>query len=205
MARQTRKKNLNKVLTVPQLRKAFESVDLETRKILAKHPVDDSSVSEFQKLWKSLFHKPLKAEAARSYLELQARINKKNNSKRHTRKSKKVQKGGVAPVDYMLRPGIDGTHGSFLPYVSSGLSFYNDINNIAMDSDCGKVDITPQIAADMGSNQVHFGGASLAEISGSRIIPATVPPSILQDAQDVMLGRHLGASPSVLDTKYQPR
>ena len=198
MVRQTRKKTtkkVSKVMTVPQLRKAFETLDMETRKILAKHPIDDSSVSEFSKVWKSIFHKPIKAEKARSYLELQ---------RKSRRKTRKAQKGGSAPVDYMLRPGIDGTHGSFLPYVSSGLGFYNNINNIAMDSDCGKVDITPQIASDMGSNE-FIGGASVAEITGSRLISSTVPPSVLQDAQDVMLGRPLGNSPSVLNTKYQPR
>ena len=41
-------------MTVPQLRKAFETLDMETRKILAKHPIDDSSVSEFSKVWKPL-------------------------------------------------------------------------------------------------------------------------------------------------------
>jgi len=200
MARQTRKKtnkNLAKPLTVPQLRKAFESIDIETRKILAKHPINELSISDFQKVWKSIFHKQIDIQSAKSYLELQSKIKKK------TKGTRKSQKGGSAPVDYMLRPGLDGTHGSFLPYVSSGLSFYNNINNIAMDSDCGKVDITPQIAADMGSNM--FGGASIAELSGSRIIQSSVPPSILQDVQDTMLGRPLGNSPSVLNTKYQSR
>ena len=172
---------------------------METRKILAKHPINDSSVSEFQKVWKSIFHKVIDAQAARSYLQLQSKTKKK------TKGTRKSQKGGSAPVDYMLRPGLDGTHGVFLPYVSSGLSFYNNINNIAMDSDCGKVDITPQIAADMGSNKFYSGGASLGELTGSRIIPASVPPSVLQDAQDTMLGRPLGNSPSVLNTKYQAR
>ena len=105
----------------------------------------------------------------------------------------------------MLRPGLDGTHGSYLPYVSSGLSFYNSINNIAMDSDCGKVDITPQISADMGSNKFVGGSSQQGMFGGQRMITSSVPPSLLQDVQDYSLSRPLGSSPSVLDTKYQPR
>lgn len=201
----TRKKKVqSKALTVPQLRKAFEKIDMETRKILAKHPIDDSSVSEFQKTWRSTFHKQIDSNAAKSYLELQAKV-KKHKGKKGTRKGKGKgeQKGGSAPVDYMLRPGIDGTHGSFLPYVSSGLSFYNSINNIAMDSDCGKVDVTPQISADMGSNEFHSSQHGM--FGGQRMIQSSVPPSLLQDVQDNLLSRPLGSSPNVLDTKYQAR
>ena len=48
MVGSTRKKSKNiqkeqvkksSVMTVPQLRKAFEKIDMETRKILAKHPI----------------------------------------------------------------------------------------------------------------------------------------------------------------------
>ena len=209
MVGSTRKKSKNiqkeqvkksSVMTVPQLRKAFEKIDMETRKILAKHPINESSISEFQKTWKVTFHKNINSETAKSYLELQTKV-KKQKGKKGTRK----QRGGSAPVDYMLRPGLDGTHGSYLPYVSSGLSFYNSINNIAMDSDCGKVDITPQISADMGSNKFVGGSSQQGMFGGQRMITSSVPPSLLQDVQDYSLSRPLGSSPSVLDTKYQPR
>jgi hypothetical protein len=48
----------------------------------------------------------------------------------------------------------------------------------------------------MGSNEVMSGGMG-------RLIGATVPPSVLQDAQDYYLGKALGDSPSILDTKYK--
>lgn len=192
----TRKKNNSKkvhVMTVPQLRKAFEQIDADTKKILSKHPINDESVKDFQKCWKQVFHKDIDGVTAKSYLDLQTKIVKKGGG-RKTRKSK--QSGGVSPVDYTLRPGIDGTHGNYLPYVSSGLSFYNNINQIAMDQDCGKIDITPQIDASMGSNEFMKGGSA-------RLIGATVPPSVLQDTQDYYLGKSLGDSSSVLNTKYK--
>ena len=177
------------VMTVPQLRRAFEQIDVETNKILRAHPINEDSVKEFQKAWKRVFHKSVDSTTAQSYLELQSKQSRSGGKLRKTRK----QKGGVAPVDYTLRPGIDGTHGNYLPYVSSGLSFYNNINQIAMDQDCGKIDITPKVDVSMGSNEFMKGGSG-------RIIPSTVPPTVLQDAQDYYYGRPLGSSPSVLNT-----
>ena len=193
----TRKRKQTKIMTIPQLRKGFESINIETAKILARHPINEESITSFKKVWKQVFGKIIDSPTAETYLRLQAKQKKASKSKSKTYKK---QKGGSAPIEYMMTPGIDssqgtinGVHGSFLPYVSSGLSFYNHINNIAMDSECGKTDISPQIAVDMGSNKV----------GGQRIITSTVPPSVLQDLQDVSLGKELGASPNPLQTTYK--
>ena len=185
-------------MTIPQLRKAFERINAETSSLLGKHPINNETIGTFQKIWKKVFGKVLDKSTAESYLRLQTK------SKRgKTYKKKRSQKGGVAPIDYMVRPGLDGSqgtisgvYGSFLPYVSSGLAVHGNMtNNIAMDSECGKTDISPTIAFDMGSNKV--GGGLL----DGRLIGASVPPSVQQDAQDYMLLRPLGASPNVLQTK----
>lgn len=185
------KKGQSKVMTIPKLRKAFEHIDFKTKQILSKHPVNEESIKEFQTSWKQVFGKEVDAKTAEAYLRLQSKPNKQ------TRKTRK-QKGGMAPLDYTTRPGIEGTHGTFLPYISSGFKFYNDINNIAMDADCGKQDITPVISADMGSNKVQSGG-----LFNGRLIPSTSPPSILQDAQDMLMGRPLGQSPDPTQTYYK--
>jgi len=184
----------HKPKTIPELRKAFEELDRKVATILSsgKGTINDKSISDFKSIWKNKFGKSLTDKEAESYLELQLSANKKSHG--GTRKNRK-QHGGVGPVDYTLRPGIDGTHGSYLPYVSSGLSFYNDINKIAMDADCGKIDTTPQVSVGMGSNEFMKGG----QLSGARYISPTVPPSILQDAQDYRLGNPIGPSSSVLN------
>jgi hypothetical protein len=184
----TRKKK-DKVFTIPQLRKAFDTIEKESKHI--------KSPEEFQKLWKSVFHKSIDSKAAEAYLSMSKQH--KSSKKSGTRK----QKGGVAPIDYMLRPGIDSSsYGNYLPYVNSGLGFYNNINNIAMDADCGKQNISPLISADMGSNKVSYGG-SLSEFLSQRPITASVPASPLQDYQDSMLGLKLNSSPVPLETTYR--
>ena len=186
----TRKKKKEKILTIPQLRKAFEEIDDETHKILSKHPINESSIKEFQKCWKNIFGKHIDNSTAKSYLDIQTKGKKKTKGKK-TRK----QHGGVAPIDFQTRPGIDGTHGTFLPYISSGFKFYDQINNIAMDSSCGKENITPSLNEDMGSNQVHKGG--------QRLIAPSIPASYTQDLQDKMMFRPLGASPDPTETYYR--
>ena len=190
----TRKKK-SKVMTIPQLRKAFDTIEREVKVILSKKSVD--SIQEFQKLWKSVFHRQIDSSTAEAYLTMQ-----KKTSKRSTRK----QKGGSAPVDYMLRPGIDSSsYGNYLPYVSSGLGFYNQINNIAMDADCGKQNISPIISADMGSNKVTSGGSLSEFLSQRPIAPSIGASSPLQDLQRTMLGIPLDASPVPLETTYRAR
>jgi len=190
MPRLTRKKGRSKKVrgnnshvqpkTIPQLRRLFEEIDREVK----ANP--KMTVSEFQKLWKSKFGKPIGEKEAASYLELQ----KKSGGGKGTRKNRK-QSGGSAPIDYTLRPGLDGTHGSYLPYVSSGLSFYDNINKIAMDADCGKIDTTPQISSGMGSNEVMKGG--------QRMFPASIPASLGQDFESMRLSIPLSPGSSVLD------
>jgi len=197
------KRTNSKVLTIPQLRKAFEVIEDETKKILATK--SGKEVSEFQKLWKSVFHKNLDAKAAEGYLAMSKKAQRK-------RKGTRKMKGGAAPLDYMLRPGIDSSsYGNYLPYISSGFNFYNDIKKIAMDSDCGKVDITPTISESMGSNKALSGGGcacnklkggNLSEFLSQRLIGASVPASPLQDLQDTLIGKRLDASPDPLQTKY---
>ena len=189
----TRKKKTSKkvttVMTIPQLRKAFDTIERGAKK---------TTVPEFQKLWRSVFHKSIDSKAAEAYLAMS-----KASTRSHTHKNR--QKGGTAPLDYMLRPGIDSSsYGNYLPYVSSGLDFYNKINNIAMDADCGIQNISPVISADMGSNKVTSGG-SLSEFLSQRFVTSSVPASPLQDLQDSMLGKKLDASPDVLQTKYTAR
>jgi hypothetical protein len=191
----TRKNNKSKVMTIPQLRKAFEAVEHMTQRILQR-PIDKSSIENFQKGWKSIFGKQIDSNVAESYLTIQTKLKTKVRGKK-TRK----QKGGVASLDYQYRPGIDGPYGQYLPYITSGFKFYDAINQTAMDSSCGKENITPLVSADMGSNKV--GGASFNELTSGRLGTASVPPNLLQDVQDIMQGRTLGTSPQAFNTSYR--
>lgn len=172
-------------LTIPALRRAFESID----RFVAKKP----TVAEFQKHWKKTFGKPVSADAARDYLQFAAA---------------KTQSGGAAPLSYELGEPA-GPAPNVPPYVSTGFGFANVPGFI---NQCGTVDTTNPVPADMGSNKVggrrserstrrqrQRGGA--AELStafaefASRPLGMSSPLSMGQAAQTLTTGYNDLASP----------
>ena len=169
----------------------------------------DKQVKQFQAAWKRIFHRPVSAAAAESYLAVKRaaplpRVKNGNTTRR--------QRGGAAalagaPLDYMTRPGVDGTYVSVPQYVASGLSFYNHINQEAMLKDCGHQDITPKVPVSIGSNEVMKGGyRSDLGMAMFRPAAATVPMNPLQAAQMYWMGKSLtGSSPDPSETKLGMR
>jgi len=147
-------KNLpGKLMNIPELKEAFEQIEKDTHDLLKEGLDEKATVKKFQDLWKSVFFRSVNYESAKAFLDIKRKS--KNSSKKGTRK----QKGGFsqplagAPLDYTTRPGIDGPHGSFLQYQTSGLDSYNKFNQIAMDSDPPTANPTPLVPVSIGSNQ----------------------------------------------------
>lgn len=185
----------SKALTIPELKTAFDTVNTQTEQLLRAGLPQAELVKRFQALWKSVFHRPVTAAAASAYLT----IKRGAKTYRMTRK----QRGGAtaplagAPLDYTLRPGVDGVHGSFPAYVAQGQTFYNHVNQSAIQQECGVRDITPVVPASIGSNEVAQTGGALSDVVRLGLTrpfaPAAVPGAA-QDAQDYFLGRPLSAS-----------
>lgn len=183
--------------TIPELKQSFDALERKVVEILRAGGDQKQRVRKFQEAWRSIFGRPVEASAAEAYLQVKARTLPKVGAK--TRKS---QRGGAsalagAPVDFQTRPGVDGVHGSFLPYLTKGLDFYNTINQHGMFKGCGTEDITPQVPASLGSNKV--GGGLLSDaafVATTRPVAASSPPSLFNDIQTAWQGRSLGASPA---------
>ena len=179
--------------TIPALKQAFDTLEHEVQVIVKETENPRQRVKKFQEVWKKLFGRPVEAVAAEAYLQ----IKMKGHTTRKTRKS---QKGGSAiagaPLDFQTRPGIDGVYGSFPPYLTSGLSFYNTINQDQLNKGIGLSAFEPAVPSDMGSNQV--GGdlvSNAAFLSTTRPALSMSPPTVLNDMQTAFQGRPLGASP----------
>ena len=186
-------KSMNgKAMTIPELKHAFDSLEQETHTILKEKVGSAEHVRKFQGAWKRIFHRPVSAKAAESYLQ----IKRSAPARGKTRK----QKGGAAlagaPLDFTTRPGIDGVHGSFPAYQAQGLSFYDKVNQEGMYQECGTKDITPLVPVSIGSNQVGGQLGNLTHATMYKGIQSSSPPSPLQDAQSWLQGRPLGPSPA---------
>jgi hypothetical protein len=187
-------------MTIPEIKTSFDTVGRETQNIIKEGGTPAEQVKKFQKLWKSVFHRPVKADAAESYLQFKRKVSEKKPSRNTSRKLRggtglqgQILKGGAsiagAPVDYTLRPGIDSTYGNFPEYQSSGLKFYDSINQSGIAQDCGSKDTTPHIQA----------GGTIGDFMHQIFLTPqaqSVPPSIINDGQQFLSGRPLGPSPA---------
>jgi hypothetical protein len=225
-ARTHKMKKQGKLLSIPQLRKSFDHIDEWVESHVRKGHVKEL-VPAFQAEWKKTFHREVDASAAEAYLSL-----KQHSAPRVTRKHRQSGGGAAlqgAPLDYSTRPGVYGVYGNFPEYVSSGLRFYNDINQDSLTAQCGKENITPDIPASMGSNEVaQKGGRRRSRKYKTRKQKGGAQPSLLQTAAavtDVMVNRPFPASspptaayvasmapkgvdvsvPTPGDTKYTPQ
>lgn len=195
--------------TIPELKRSFDSLEQAVGTIL-KSPDSKGRVRKFQEAWRRIFGRPVDAAAAEAYLKVKSRGAAAGAVAGKTRKAK-GQKGGAAaavlagaPLDFQTRPGVDGVHGSFLPYLTKGLDFYNTVNQESMFRGCGTVDTTPKVPADLGSNKV--GGGLLSDaafVALTRPFSASSPPSVANDIQTTWQGRQLGASPDPVENRLR--
>ena len=154
--------------TIPELKRKFDTLQEEVAEILKTGEKESVRVKRFQQVWRKLFGRPVDKAAAEAYLQVKARSRHRVSTTRRNTAAQK-QKGGMAPLagaplDYQTRPGIDGTYGSFLPYVGpSEIAKFDAVTTQdAFASRCGMEDSTPKVAASMGSNLVSMEGGALA-------------------------------------------
>lgn len=223
--RQTRRKIKNSdpaVLSIPELRRAFEYIE----EYAMRHPND---IKAFRQEWKKVFYKEVNSESAEEYLR---HIREIKSSR--LKPLRKTIKGGAAlagaPLDYTTRagiyitPGIDnGSYAQVPKYVSHG--FWNPEPGISYDPVPGQPP-WPKVPVDMGSNKVSGGscdtgvcriggnrksrklrkgtkgGASLqtaVDQLGMRLFGASSPPNPLQSLEAKFAGRDIDPSPYASD------
>ncbi len=199
------------IYSIPELRRSFEHVEEFLHKKAHSKEPHANIVKDFQTEWKKVFHKEIDKKSAEAYVDhvlLQAKTH--GRTLRH--KTHK-HKGGAAPIagaplDYTTRAGLypspgqipPNAYGDILEYVSKG--FWNPEPAQQYDPVPGQTHYVTSVPKGMGDNTVNFsakGGKrqsrKLKKSGGTRLIPATVPPSILQDAEDMFYGKQVGPSP----------
>jgi hypothetical protein len=212
MARTVTRKQKKGIMTIPQLRKSFDHMEQFSTSLLRKGSKDMVAKRKaFQKEWLRVFKRPVDTKAADAYLMFEAK-----------RSGSRKQKGGAAlsgaPLDYTDRPGLvqEGPYAAFPAYLDKGLDAYaTKFNQDSISSQCGKIDTTPKIASDMGSNEVsqkggkrgrsrkirkQMGGLpTLSEFGTAlsfRPLLANTPTTALYDAQMYAKGQSLPPSPA---------
>jgi len=130
----TRKQSKKQVLTIPELRKAFQHMDkvVDDLKAKSKHSFSDA-VLIYRQEWNKTFKRDLSPADAASYLKF--RYGLKSGKTRRTHMRGGALPLGGAPLDYQTRAGVSGVYGNFPTYQTQGLDRYY---SPAIASDCGK-------------------------------------------------------------------
>ena len=132
--------------------KAFDS--------FARHSSDTKAL---QKKWHALFGTNLTEESAKSfvvhYREMRSKSTRGRKVNKKSRRSARKQRGGVAPLNYVMTPGADvSVYGRFPVEVNTDPGSIRDLDVYFQDSltlVCGnKTEFWPTVPANMGSNQV---------------------------------------------------
>jgi hypothetical protein len=155
------RKHKGSMMTIPQLRKAFDHMESFTLSLLQRVSDPKKRRRAFQDEWMKTFHRSVDDKAADAYLHFEAKKSKKGKTKRQR------QRGGAAlggaPLDYSTRPGIYGVYGEFPQYISGGFATMgNATNKMAIQEDCN----SPAEAAKWQAPYTGFGAASLAQKGG---------------------------------------
>lgn len=172
-SRKTRKlgkkstKPTKQILTIPQLRKAFDHMDkvVESLRKTAKHSFSDAVVA-YREEWRKTFKRDLPPADAASYLKFRYGLKTGMTRRSKTRGGAMAAMAG-APLDYQLRAGVSGVYGNFPTYQTQGLDRYY---TPAISADCGKANGFPTD----GSSASQAGGGMLDGLFRP-ILPTSAP------------------------------
>ena len=112
-------------LTVESLHASFERIDAKIHGLISKGATDAKLACCLQKSWQEQFHTPASSAAVKALILHYRAL---HGSKRRTRK----QKGGMAPIDYVMGQGL-AHNGGFPVPVPMGTT-----SNVLRDLDLGR-------------------------------------------------------------------
>jgi hypothetical protein len=134
------KSNKKSILSIPQLRKAFDHMDKVVSQLekTAKHSFSDAVV-KYREEWRKTFKRDLPPADAAAYLKFRYGLKSGKTRRNKTRGGSMAGVSG-APLDYQLRAGVSGVYGNFPTYQTQGL---DRAYMSAITSDCGKPNAFP--------------------------------------------------------------
>ncbi len=212
--------------TIPELREAFERIEIFAKDLIQKGGSMKTMGRDLAAEWKAVFGRKIDGPAAEEYLkfiggETAPVATSAPAPKNKTRKARKMKGGAAAapiagaPLDYQTRPGIDGPHGNFPPYVDGGFG-------VGVPAISQNYIMTPKAlvtidAGDGGNRPLQTGGAKKKTAKrklrggaarrtlrgGSKFILSAAPTTVLQDAVTAWRGQTLPTSPDPSSTAFR--
>jgi len=215
-----KKGHQSEVMTIPELRKAFESIETFLE-LHANHPRKEL-VKLFQQEWKKIFHKEIETKEAEAYVEHALQELKGKNPKQRRHAGGAMPLGG-APLLYDTRPGEyispgvnQGSYPHVPAYVDRG--FWNPEIGRQYDPVPGQTHYPSATPYGLGSNQAggrtkkrrrNQKGGNIVDAVGQffmRPIFSSAPPTnVLDDVTSASMAKSVppGSDASQCKTPYQ--
>lgn len=188
------------IMSIPQLRKAFDHMDrvVENLRKTAKHSFSDAVVI-YREEWRKTFKRDLSPADAAAYLKFRFGMKSSKTRRSRTRGGAMgTPLGGTplggAPLDYQMRAGSSGVYGNFPTYQQQGLDRYYAA---ALSSDCGKANGFPTD----GSGSSQAGGAGWDALF--RPLAASTPPAMPYQTMMEVKGQTFPSSDPVGQPPYR--
>lgn len=185
--RNTRRSRDNKHMTVEGLHASFEKIDDKARAGINRGMTDSDLSACIERAWTEQFHMGLSHAAVRGLVTHYRAIHHSSGAKRKTRKA---QKGGMAPLGYTMGQGLpDATFGRF-PVPEASAANY-DLNRFYESPVSRACDSTGGAPAPGITNPVPkpflYGGGFLDAL-GMGHPPQSVPPNVAQTTANALAG-----------------
>lgn len=206
VVRKTRKNNKNApkrnnkssksaTLSVKDIRSRFSEMDKNMRDFIKRNNLNNPAAltKQVSRHWGKLFNKHLSTKAATTLANHYANLHGK-------------KKGGSAgaPLDYVMRPGMQGvsTYGVFPTEVGAdpkSVSHLDVYYNSALGRSCGLENTTAQVPKDMGSNHVipakggrrtrRVKGGDFLTTLGTRAYSSESPSTMIMRTAEATMGQ----------------
>jgi len=200
-----RKTRKSRGLTVEALHASFERIDQKVHGMIVKGATDSDLSCCIHKAWMEQFHMPVSNTAVKALIMHYRAVHGSRSKKRLSRRK---QKGGMAPLDYMMGPGLTSqSFGRFpvemgvTPSVLNGLDlgrFYESSTARSCDVTGGHPAINQRGGSGTGSlwDAITLPSSTLSTILNGHP-PPSVPVNALQSTVNAIQGRMpLSAGPS---------
>ena len=158
--------------TIESLQASFEKIDSKARALIEQGRTDSELVAALKDLWVDQFSADLSHVAA---IGLVKHYRSVHTSVRKTRKNRRNQKGGMAPMGWTMGQGTtDFTYGRVPVEIGTSAAAVKALDvgfNSSISSSCDST----------GSMKSQMGGGSLLATIGMGHPPTSVPSNILQN------------------------
>jgi hypothetical protein len=209
--RTTRKHRDSKHMTVEGLHASFEKIDDKARAGIDRGMTDSDLSACIERAWTEQFHMDLSPVAVRGLVTHYRAVHRSTSGKRKTRKA---QKGGMAPLSYTMGQGLpDATFGRFpVPEATAANYDFNRFYESPVSRACDSTGGAPAPGITNPVPKPFLYGGGVFDALGMGHPPQSVPPNVVQTTANALAGSPVtfpSSSPvtqtaTLTPTQYQP-